>query len=243
MAENRSDDIWSEDGGMILIDKPVGLTSFDVIYRLRRWCGVAKAGHAGTLDPNASGLLIVCVGKQTKQIGQFAALDKEYVGTMELGIRTPSFDTETEVSERHDASAITEELVRSAMEKFVGPQLQQPPMYSAVKHRGQPLYKFARKGAVLHREAREIMVTEFTLTSSDLPSVGFRVECSKGTYIRSLVDDLGQMLGCGAVLTSLRRTCIGPYRVEDAVSIEAMEERWKQRRSRQHHDHGYRIPA
>src|SRR3989304_3763805 len=128
-------------GSVLLIDIPVGLTSFDVIYRLRRWHGVVKAGHAGTLDPLASGLLIICMGKETKNLHRFSNLDKEYVGTMELGIQTPSFDMETEVSERMDVSGVTIDGLKSIFERFVGRQLQMPPMYSAVKHKGKPLYK------------------------------------------------------------------------------------------------------
>jgi tRNA pseudouridine55 synthase len=225
-----------DEGEMYLVDKPLHWTSFDVIHRLRQSLEIKKAGHAGTLDPRATGLLIVCTGKQTKRIDQFAILEKEYTGTLQLGIRTPSFDMETEVIERTDYSAVGLEELASAVLSFVGRQLQIPPMYSAVKHLGKPLYKYARKGRTLDRKAKEIDVREFSVLSFVPPEVGFRVVCSKGTYIRSLVSDIGDRLGCGAALISLRRTRIGTYRVEDALTIEQLD------RVKSESD-GHRIPA
>jgi len=230
-------------GSVLLIDKPVGITSFDVIYRLRRWHGVVKAGHAGTLDPLASGLLIVCMGKETKNIHRFSDLDKEYVGTMELGIQTPSFDMETEVSQRMDASGVTIDALNSIIEKFVGRQLQMPPMYSAVKHHGKPLYKYARRGKILERKSKEIEIRELVVTRFASPNVEFRVLCTKGTYIRSLANDIGAALGCGAALTALRRTRIGDYRVEDAVTLDQLEATKKANEPRSEETNGYRIPA
>ncbi|TSA23083.1 tRNA pseudouridine(55) synthase TruB [bacterium] len=232
-----------EEGAMYLVDKPLNWTSFDVIHRLRQSLEIKKVGHAGTLDPRATGLLIVCTGKQTKRIDQFANLEKEYTGTLQLGIRTPSFDMETEVVERTDYSAVGREELASAVLSFVGRQLQTPPMYSAVKHLGKPLYKYARKGRTLDRKAKEIDVREFSMLSFVPPEVGFRVVCSKGTYIRSLVSDLGDRLGCGAALTSLRRTRIGTYRVEDALTIEQLDRVKSERASLQSESDGHRIPA
>ncbi|HCA79455.1 MAG TPA: tRNA pseudouridine(55) synthase TruB [Bacteroidetes bacterium] len=230
-------------GSVLLIDKPVGLTSFDVIYRLRRWHGVVKAGHAGTLDPLASGLLIICMGKETKNLHRFSNLDKEYVGTMELGIQTPSFDMETEVSERMDVSGVTIDGLKSIFERFVGRQLQMPPMYSAVKHKGKPLYKYARRGKILERKPREIEIRELVLTGFAPPKVEFKVLCSKGTYIRSLANDIGAALGCGAALTALRRTRIGAYTVENAVTLEQLEATKKANEPRSEEANDYRIPA
>jgi len=237
---NIQEKLAADEGTVLLVDKPVGMTSFDVIYRLRRWCGIKRAGHAGTLDPNASGLLIVCVGRQTKRFEEYAGLDKEYVGTFQLGIKTPSFDMETEISERNDCSSVTEERLRSVVSTFVGKQLQTPPMYSAAKYRGKPLYKYARSGKTLERKEKEITVQELSITEFALPVVGFRVVCSKGTYVRSLVHDIGIGLGCGAVLTSLRRTRIGPYRVEDATTVAQLEQSG---RTLLGESNGYRIPA
>lgn len=232
----------SDDGEILLVDKPLNWTSFDVIHRLRGLLGVVKAGHAGTLDPRASGLLIVCTGRQTKRIDQFANLDKEYAGTFQLGIQTPSFDMETQISEHKDYGGITLEKLEVAVRCFVGRQLQTPPMYSAVKHHGKPLYKYARKGTTLERKAKEIDVHEFSVTSFHAPMVDFRIVCSKGTYIRSLVSDIGNLLGCGAALVSLRRTRIGPYRVEDALTIEQLD-RSDMRGMQKREKNGEHIPA
>lgn len=232
-----------EEGEILLIDKSLGWTSFDVIHRLRCSFEIEKAGHAGTLDPMATGLLVVCTGRQTKNIEQFTNFDKEYTGSFQLGIRTPSFDMETAVSEHADFSGVRLEDLQSAVLSFVGRQMQTPPMYSAVKHKGQPLYKYARKGQTLERKAREIDVREFTVLSFVPPNVGFRVVCSKGTYIRALVDGVGSSLGCGATLTSLRRTRIGTFRVEDALTIEQMEDARDLRPVPLENSHGHHIPA
>jgi tRNA pseudouridine55 synthase len=232
-----------EEGELLLIDKPLGWTSFDVIHRLRCSFDIEKAGHAGTLDPMATGLLIVCTGKQTKSIEQFTNLDKEYTGSFQLGIRTPSFDMETAVSEHAEFSGIRLEDLRSAVKSFVGRQMQTPPMYSAVKLKGKPLYQYARKGKTLERKAREIDVREFTVLSFAPPNVEFRVVCSKGTYIRSLVDGVGTSLGCGATLTSLRRTRVGSFRVENALTIEQLEDSRDSKPVLLEDSHGHHIPA
>jgi len=213
---------FSGAGEMLLIDKPLNWTSFRVVQRVRTLFRASKVGHAGTLDPKATGLLIVCTGKQTKTMNRYVDLDKEYLGTFELGVRTASHDSETEILERRDFSGVTLEALRSAAKRFVGSQLQRPPMYSAAKHHGKPLYTYARKGRTIEKEPREIEVSEFEIASFTPPFVEFRIVCSKGTYVRSLVDDVGSALECGATLKNLRRTRIGPYHVEDAYSIESL---------------------
>jgi tRNA pseudouridine55 synthase len=232
-----------DEGIMLLIDKPLQWTSFDVVHKVRQSLGVAKVGHAGTLDPRATGLLIICTGRQTKRMQEFTELGKEYTGTFQLGIRTPSFDLETPVSEHADISRVTPESLQAAVQGFLGKQLQMPPMYSAVKHHGKPLYKFARKGKTLERTAKEIDITEFSILSFTPPNVTFRVRCSKGTYIRALVNDIGEILGCGATLIELRRTSIGDFKVEDALSIEQLEGMKIQNDLSQRETHEHRIPA
>jgi tRNA pseudouridine55 synthase len=210
---------------MLLVDKPAGWTSFDVVAKLRGVLGVRKAGHAGTLDPMATGLLIVCTGARTKEMESFIGLDKEYEVEMTIGARTESFDAETPVVERRDISAITCADVEGVLRGFLGPQQQVPPMWSAVKVRGKALYRYARKGQTVERAPREIVVHSIEPGLMDLPRVRFRMACSKGTYVRSLVDTAGERLGCGAYVTALRRTRIGPYRIEDALSIPEIAQR------------------
>ncbi len=190
--------------------------------RTRGILGVKKIGHAGTLDPKANGLLILCTGKKTKEIDVFAAQVKEYRGKLELGAATKSFDSETEVIERKDISGISLTQIQTIFGEFIGKQLQLPPMYSAVKIKGKRLYKHARKGREVSRPSREIEIYKLEILSINLPFVEFLVQCSKGTYIRSLVNDIGIKLGCGAFLTELTRTAIGEYRIEDALSIEQL---------------------
>ena len=209
-------------GEILLLDKPLDWTSFDVVKRVRSILQIRRIGHAGTLDPKATGLLIVCTGRQTKNIHEFVGLEKEYVGTMELGVITPSFDSETEPTERRSWSDVTREKIEEASLKFVGRQLQVPPMYSASKYGGKPLYKYARKGRTVPREPKEIEVADFEIRNVVLPFVDFRITCSKGTYIRSLVHELGQALGCGATLRALRRTRIGAHTVEAAMTLEEL---------------------
>lgn len=207
-------------GQTILVDKPLDLTSFDVIYRLRRFLHIKKIGHAGTLDPKATGLLIVCTGKSTKKIDSYMGLPKEYTGTMVLGEQTPSMDTETEVHISSDSSHVTVEMLNKAVEELTGEIEQIPPMYSAVAKNGTRLYSLARQGKTIEREPRKVVVEQFEITGYSHPVISFRVVCSKGTYIRVLAHDLGEKLGCGAHLSSLRRTAIGDFRVEDALTIQ-----------------------
>ena len=209
-----------EKGEVLLVDKPLNWTSFDVVHRVRDLFHVKKVGHAGTLDPKATGLLILCTGKKTKEIDTFTGQEKEYEGIMQLGATTVSFDSETPEQDQKDFLRIDERQILDVFSTFVGVQLQVPPMYSAVKYGGKPLYKYARKGRSLERQPREITVSEFTLIKMDLPLVHFRVVCSKGTYIRSIVDECGKKLLCGAYLKELRRTRIGSLSLQQALQIE-----------------------
>nr|WP_228085025.1 tRNA pseudouridine(55) synthase TruB [Mucilaginibacter sp. JRF] len=209
---------------MLLINKPYKWTSFDVVGKLRNAFKPLKlkVGHAGTLDPLATGLLIICTGKMTKQIDTFQAEEKEYTGTMVLGATTPSYDMETEVDQTFDISDISIEGMRAALGQFIGTIQQYPPAHSAIKIDGERLYEKARRGEEVERRAREVTIAEFELTRIELPEVDFRVTCSKGTYIRSLVHDFGAALGNGAYLSRLRRTRSGNFKIEDAREVMEM---------------------
>ena len=220
--ENLLPHDFSMEGEVLFLDKPLHWTSFDVVKKVRVLFDVRKVGHAGTLDPNATGLLIVCTGKKTKSIEQFVGLEKEYTGTCKIGERTPSFDTETAAHEWRDSSGVTEPQIQEAAQSYIGKQLQVPPMYSAVKYGGKPLYRYARAGRTLDRVEREIDVSCFDIINMSGPYIDFCIACSKGTYIRSLIDEFGMRLGCGATLTALRRTRIGDHRVANAMTIEQL---------------------
>ncbi len=211
-----------EEGEIILVNKPIDWTSFDVVARIRTMFEIKKVGHAGTLDPKATGLLIVCTGKMTKNIDSIVGLEKEYTGAMELGSRTKSFDSETEIFETNDISLVDENKIHRAMESFLGKQQQLPPMYSAIKKNGRRLYKDARKGKEVSRSTREIEIKAFNLIAWNPPLAEFRVVCSKGTYIRALANDLGETLGCGAYLKRLTRTMIGDFSLSDALGIDQL---------------------
>ncbi|CUS80693.1 tRNA pseudouridine synthase B [Candidatus Kryptonium thompsonii] len=211
------------EGEIILVNKPSGWTSYRVVDKIKRWFKVKKAGHGGTLDPFATGLLIVATGKKTKELSKIAELDKEYEGVMELGAVTISYDPETEIVERRNLNGITEEVIRENVKRFIGEIEQVPPMYSAVKYKGKPLYSLARKGITVERKPRKVKIYDFQILEVNLPEVRFRVRCSKGTYVRSLVYDFGESLGCGAYLKSLVRTRIGEYKLEDALTIEELK--------------------
>lgn len=215
---------FHDQGETLLVDKPRDWSSFDVVKKIRSLFHVRKVGHAGTLDPTATGLLIVCTGKQTKNMNLFVDMEKEYEGSFLLGVRTPSCDSETEVSERKDASFVTRELLVSTIESFLGRQDQIPPMYSATKYGGSPLYLIARQGKTVERASKEIEIKEFQIVEYEQQRLKFRIVCSKGTYIRTLIDDLGIKLGCGATLQELRRTRIGAHSVRNAFSIEELIE-------------------
>jgi len=213
-----------DEGEILLIDKPIDWTSFDVVRKIKSIFNIKKAGHAGSIDPKATGLLIVCTGKKTKELRNFMELDKEYIGKFQLGITTPSYDTETEIVEKRDTSNIEETKVKELAKSFIGKRKQFPPIYSAIKYKGKPLYKYARKGRKIEVEPRDIRINEFEITNFDNPYVDFRISCSKGTYIRALVNEFGNILGCGATLLSLRRVRIGNYFVDDAISINELME-------------------
>ncbi len=214
----------SPSGGVLLVDKPKSWTSFDVVKKVRSALRVKKVGHAGTLDPMATGLLILCSSHLTKKIDAFQALGKVYEGSMRLGAVTPSYDAETDTTDERPIGEIDEARIRSATASFTGVIEQLPPMYSAVKVDGQRLYKLARKGVEVERQPRTVTIDRFRIESVVLPDVAFEVHCSKGTYVRTLAHDLGQMLECGAYLTELRRTFIGDFSVQEAWSIEQIVE-------------------
>lgn len=215
-------------GAMLLVDKPQDWTSFDVVnkirYRLRKLLAIKKikVGHAGTLDPMATGLLIICTGKMTKQIDSFQAQEKVYTGTITLGGTTPSYDKETPIEATYPFDHIDAALLESTRQKFIGDLAQLPPMYSAIKVDGQPLYKKARKGIKIELQPRPVSIYEFELTRVALPEIDFRVRCSKGTYIRSLANDFGKAMNSGAYLSKLCRTHIGNYSVEDAWNLPSL---------------------
>ena len=215
-----------KNGQVLLIDKPLEWTSFQVVNKLR-WhirkrfdIKKIKVGHAGTLDPLATGLLIICTGKQTKNITEYQGQIKEYTGTFTIGATTPSYDLETEVNETFATEHITEELLHKTTEQFTGKIQQKPPIFSAIKKDGKRLYELARKGETTEIKSREVEVNVFEITNINLPKVDFRIVCSKGTYIRSIANDYGAALNSGAHLSTLRRTKIGEYSVEKALSID-----------------------
>jgi tRNA pseudouridine55 synthase len=210
------------EGELLLVRKPAGWTSFDVVHKISRMFGIKKVGHAGTLDPLATGLLIVCTGKKTKTLGTFVGLEKEYDAEMTLGGRTESFDAATPVLETKSTEGINESRVLAVLREFTGVRLQVPPMWSAVSVKGKRLYRYAREGVEVQRAPREIVVHSIVPLQVRVPVVRFSVTCSKGTYIRSLVHEMGEWLGCGAYLSALERTRIGPYRLADAVTLEEL---------------------
>ncbi|MEO7991002.1 MAG: tRNA pseudouridine(55) synthase TruB [Chryseolinea sp.] len=210
----------SDEGNMLLINKPLEWTSFDVVNKLRYILKTKKIGHAGTLDPLATGLLIICVGKMTKRIEEFMGQEKEYTGKFILGQTTPSHDLETEVTEQKDISGLTETLIKETTKNFTGKISQLPPQHSAIRIGGKRAYEFARKGEEIELKPREVEVSEFEITSIALPEIDFRIVCSKGTYIRSLARDYGNALGVGAYMSELCRTRIGPHTLENAVGID-----------------------
>jgi len=212
-----------EEGQMLLIDKPMRWTSFDVIRKIRYLIKVKKVGHAGTLDPLATGLLIVCTGKMTKRINEYMAKEKEYTGTITLGATTPTFDLESEPRDFKEFGGISPDQLTRAAGLFKGEILQKPPIHSALKKEGRPAYELARQGIDVKLEPRRLFISEFELTEVSLPVVTFRVVCSTGTYIRSLANDFGEALGCGGYLSSLCRTRIGEFELKEAMSMQKFE--------------------
>jgi tRNA pseudouridine55 synthase len=209
--------------GVLLVDKPTDHTSHDVVARLRRKLNMRRIGHAGTLDPMATGLMILLIGKATRISQYLISLDKEYEGTIELGKVTDSQDAQGEVLETRPVPPLTEAEVRTAIAGFLGDQYQMPPMYSAIKIDGVPLYKNARKGVEIEREPRFIRVMSFELTHFASPHIGFRLRCTKGTYVRTIAHDLGAKLGCGAHLAALRRTATDKFNISQALTLDQIE--------------------
>ena len=215
------------DGKIILMDKPYDWTSFDVVKKIRIVTGVLKVGHAGTLDPLATGLLIVCTGSFTKRISAYMNMEKEYIGSMILGASTPTYDLESEPQNFVDVSNLSSEEINQTTKKFTGEIMQVPPIYSAIKKDGKPVYLLARKGEDVILEPRKINIYSFEIIKINLPEIVFKIVCSTGTYIRSLVNDFGNELKAGAYLSSLRRTKIGSFKVEDSITPQQFEEEIK----------------
>lgn len=213
-----------EEGKVLLIDKPMEWTSFDVVRKIRSALRIKKVGHAGTLDPLATGLLIVCTGKFTKKINEYMSQEKEYTGSFTLGATTPTYDLESEPTNFLNYDLLTAEQLHQATHSFIGSIQQIPPAHSAIKKDGKRVYELARKGIEVKLDPRTIHIKAFEITHIDLPVVQFRVVCSTGTYIRSLANDYGKVLGCGAYLSSLRRTRIGEFHVNDAMTMEQLNE-------------------
>ncbi|WP_457577478.1 tRNA pseudouridine(55) synthase TruB [Desulfomarina sp.] len=224
---NNKIEVTAPQAGVFLVDKPEGLTSFAVVARIRRILGMKKVGHAGTLDPFATGLLVVCAGRPaTKMIPMFMEGEKEYFATLRLGVETETFDTEGKVTKRTEVGILNASDIEASLQRFMGVQMQTPPAYSALKHKGKPLYYYARRGIEVKKEPREITVSilerigeDEDLTGSEM-DLRIRVVCSKGTYIRSLAVDIGRDLGCGAHLVQLRRVRSGCFSVEGSLTPE-----------------------
>lgn len=213
-----------EEGQVILMNKPLHWTSFDVVRKIRNLIKIKKVGHAGILDPLATGLLIVCTGKFTKKINEYMAREKEYTGTITIGSTTPTYDLESEPVDFKDYNHLTKEQITDAAHRFTGNILQIPPIHSAIKQNGKRVYELARKGIDVKLEPRNVSISAFDITDVDLPVITFRVVCSTGTYIRSLAYDFGTELGSGGHLSSLCRTRIGEFRVQDAITVTQFEE-------------------
>lgn len=213
-----------EEGKVLLINKPLYWTSFDAVRKIRNLVRTKKVGHAGTLDPLATGLLIICTGKFTKKINEYMAKEKEYTGSFTLGATTPTYDLESEPVNPRSTGDISNEQIIAATAGFKGEIMQVPPAHSAIKLEGKRVYELARKGKEVKLEPRKVTVHAFDITRIEMPVVYFRVVCSTGTYIRSLAHDFGQALGCGAYLSSLCRTRIGQFKLENAMTIEGFSE-------------------
>ncbi len=211
------------EGQLLLIDKPYGKTSFQAVKHVKYFGKVKKVGHAGTLDPLATGLLIICTGKWTKKITDLQLQEKEYTGKFTLGATRPSFDMETEIDQTFEINHITDDHIRQASQQFIGIIEQTPPIYSAVKIDGKRAYEHARKGETVLIKSKNVEVMEFEITAIQLPDITFRIVCSKGTYIRSIANDLGKKLNNGAYLSELRRTRIGAYHVNDALDFDGFK--------------------
>ena len=214
-----------EEGKVILIDKPYEWTSFDVVRKIRYLTKTKKVGHAGTLDPLATGLLIICTGRFTKKINEYMAQEKEYTGTITLGATTPTYDLESVPQDLKPFEQLTPEQLQQAAVGLTGNILQTPPIHSAIKKEGKRVYELARKGVDVKLEPRPVTIHEFEIVKVELPVVHFRILCSTGTYIRSMANDFGEALGCGGYLSSLCRTRIGNFLLQDALSVQGFEEK------------------
>ena len=230
MITKQTNDFTSLDflaGETLLIDKPAQWTSFKVVHTIRKAINVKRVGHTGTLDPLATGLLIILTGRNTKQMKNFEGLRKTYTGTFLLGKSSTSMDTETEMRDLELPNNLNDEFVYKIRDTFLGNIKQTPPMYSALKVDGKKLYDLARKGKEVERKPREVNISRFEIARIDIPEVHFDITCSKGTYIRVIANDFGEKLGCGAVLSRLRRTQIGDYDIEDALEVEEFVQKFK----------------
>jgi tRNA pseudouridine55 synthase len=219
---NNSTNIYAQ-GQVLLINKPLYWTSFDVVRKIRYLTKTKKVGHAGTLDPLATGLLIICTGSYTKKINEFMSQEKEYTGTIALGATTPTFDLESEPENFKPFDHISSERMQIVAQSFTGGIMQVPPIHSAIKKDGKRVYELARKGIDVKLEARPVTIHEFSIEKIDMPTIYFKVICSTGTYIRSLANDFGKSLGCGGYLSSLCRTRIGCYLNSEAKTIDQFE--------------------
>ena len=211
--------------GIILVDKPSGVTSHDVVDMVRHKLGLRRVGHAGTLDPLAEGLLIMLVGRATKLFPQFVNFDKEYFGVLKLGEMTTTCDSQGEVTKTGDTSVVSDSGILSSFKRFEGEFDQIPPMVSALHVKGKRLYKLARKGITIERQPRRIKIYKINVQKIDMPYVEFYAHCSKGTYIRKLAEDVGEVLGCGAHIVKIKRLSVGPFKLEDAVKPEKIDEK------------------
>lgn len=221
------------EGELLLIDKPLEWTSFQVVNKIR-WAlkrkfniKKLKVGHAGTLDPLATGLLIICTGKMTKKISEFQDLDKTYIGTITLGATTPSFDLETPINKRFPLKHLNKEKIIEAKKNFIGTINQYPPIFSAIKKKGKRLYEFARIGKKIDIQSRKVVIYNLEFSKINLPDLNFKLKCSKGTYIRSLANDFGKSIDSGGYLSSLRRTAVGPFKIKNSIQLQEFFEKLK----------------
>jgi tRNA pseudouridine55 synthase len=212
--------------GFVLVNKPAGITSHDVVGFVRRTFKMRRVGHAGTLDPMATGVLIILLGKSTRLFDKFAAFDKAYRATLRLGLKTTTADITGKTLLERPFAGIDEQAVRQVFTKFTGEIEQRPPMVSAVKHQGQRLYKIALQGLQVERAARRVRIEELRILQYRPPEVEFLMKCSKGTYVRQLAEDAGEVLGCGACISQIERTQVGPFEIKDAVTLENLNENY-----------------
>lgn len=210
--------------GIVIIDKPSGVTSFDVVQKIRHKFRIKRVGHCGTLDPLATGLLVVLLGKDTKLFSKFSAFDKVYKATLELGVSTSTGDCHGEVVNRCEVNNITIPEIKNVFESFMGEIIQVPPMFSALKYHGKKLYELARQGIEVPRNNRLVKIYDLKIYDFHLPCVDFYVHCSKGTYIRTLAQDIGIKLGCGACIIKIRRTSLGPFSINEAITLDRLDE-------------------